>query len=66
MGEEVFQLHVATPIYKNRQETGSTGFLSLLELNRVFFPTGALQISFFKILQWQLNKIATGHKTQIG
>ena len=27
------------------------------------FPTGALQISCFKILPWQPNKMVTGHKT---
>ena len=49
------------------------GLLSLLVCKRVFFscwcstgssfPAGALQISNFKILPCQANKMATGHKT---
>ena len=47
--------------------------LSLLKLYRIIipcwfftwssFPAGILQSSYFKILPWQTNKMATGHKT---
>ena len=49
------------------------GLLSLLVLHRVFYhcwcftwsfyPAGASQISYFKILLWQPNKMVTDHKT---
>ena len=37
MGEEVFQLHVATPTYATRPMYSSTGPFFLLVRNRVFF-----------------------------
>ena len=55
------------------REKAQQGLLSQLVHNRLFFPcwclTGssflacALQITYFKILPWQANKMATGHKT---
>ena len=54
-------------LYKARQEIFQKGFLSLLVLNKVFFPASAFQISYLKILLWQLNKMVTDHKTyQLG
>ena len=75
MGEEIFQLHFATPIYatcsmslyKARQETSSKrlvldSLLSLLVLNRIIFPCWCFTNLKFKILPWQLNKMVTGEK----
>ena len=74
MGEEVFQMHVATPtyatrpmsLYKIKQETSSTGssFPTSAQqffFPRVFFPCRC-KLSFTN-LQWQPNNMATGHKT---
>ena len=71
MGEEVFQLQVATPIcatcpmslYKARQETSSTVSFPAGAFNRVFFSLLVLyKFPTLKILPWQVNKMVTGHK----
>ena len=49
MGEEVFQLHVATPtyIYATHPDKAPLGLLSSQVRNRVFFPCGCATVSSF-------------------